>query len=75
MHDLMKGSFVPNNVQTLCDQLSRKLHRGIAKLEDGEMDLMILVKSIMFPAIVAELFGDDMIPEGKVWLLYYLAMH
>ena len=35
-------------------------------MEDREMDLMMLVKSIMFPATVARLFGDDVMPEGKV---------
>jgi len=75
MHDLIKGSFVPTNLRTMCDQLSRKLHHGMVNLGDGEMDLMMLVKCVMFPATVAELFGDDMMPEGKVWLLYCLAMY
>ncbi|XP_065883241.1 24-hydroxycholesterol 7-alpha-hydroxylase-like isoform X2 [Dysidea avara] len=65
MHDLIKGSFVPASLSTICDLLSSKLHYGISKMEDREMDLMMLVKSIMFPATVARLFGDDVMPEGK----------
>ena len=72
MRDSIKGSFVPITLGTMCHQLSRELHNGISKMEEGEVDLMTLVKSIMFPVIVAKLFGNDVMPEGKVWLLYCL---
>lgn len=32
-----------------------------------KVELLTLVKSIMFPAVVSHLFGDDILPQGKVY--------
>ena len=70
MHDLMKGNFVPSQLHASCEQLSRKFYdRMISMVTDGnevKVELLTLVKSIMFPSVVSHLFGDDILPEGKV---------
>jgi len=39
----------------------------VTKSDKLQMELLTLVKSIMFPAVVSHLFGDDILPEGEVW--------
>lgn len=74
MHDLIKGNFIPSKLHASCEQLSRKLYDrmvGTVTNNDGfQMDLLVLVKSIMFPAVVSHLFGDEILPEGKVCGLF-----
>ena len=70
MHDLMKGNFVPAQLHASCEQLSRKLYdRMVVMVTDSDgvqMELLTLVKSIMFPAVVSHLFGDDILPNNEV---------
>lgn len=70
MHDLIKGNFVPAHLHTSCEQLSKKLYgRMVGMVTDSngiKLELLTLVKSVMFPAVVSHLFGDDILPEGKV---------
>lgn len=75
MHDLIKGNFVPAHLHASCEQLSKKLYgRMVGMVTDSngiKVELLTLVKSIMFPAVVSHLFGDDILPEGKEPLLHF----
>ena len=69
MHDLIKGNFVPSQLHGSCEQLSRKFYnRMVGMVTDNELkvELLTLVKFIMFSSVVTHLFGDDILPEGKV---------
>ena len=72
MHDLIKGNFIPAQMHTSCELLSRKFYgRTVGMVTDSngvKVELLTLVKSIMFPAVVSHLFSDDILPQGKVWL-------
>jgi len=56
----------PNKVTSVCEELSKKFHLEINNLVTGEMDLRELVRTIMFPAVVQHMFGDDLLPDEKV---------
>jgi len=45
-----------------------KFHREINNLVTGEMDLRELVRTIMFPAVVQQMFGG-LLPDEKVLIL------
>ena len=62
----MKGNFVPSQLHTSCEQLSRKFYDRMVGMVTDKAELLTLVKSIMFPSVVSHLFGDDILPEGKV---------
>lgn len=70
MHDLVKGNFIPSQMHASCEQLSRGLYNrivGMVTNSNGiQIELLTLVKSIMFPAVVAHLFGEDVLPKEKV---------
>lgn len=68
MHDLIKGNFIPSHLHASCELLSRKFYdRIVGTVTDSKVELLTLVKSIMFPAVVSHLFGDDILSEEKVW--------
>jgi len=46
-----------------------RFHHEIINLVTGEMDLRELVRAIMFPATVLQMFGDGLLPKEKVFLL------
>ena len=58
----------PNKLTSVCGELSMKFHREINNLVTGEMDLRELVRTIMFPAVVQQMFGD-LLPDEKVLIL------
>ena len=68
MHDLMKGNFIPSQLHASCEQLSRKFYDRMVGMvtDEVKVELLTLVKSIMFPCVVSHLFGNDILPEGKV---------
>ena len=71
MHDLIKGNFIPSHLHVSCELLSRKFYdRIVGTVTDSngvKVELLTLVKSIMFPSVVSHLFGDDILPQEKVW--------
>jgi len=59
----------PAKLIAITEELSIKFHHEIGSLVNGEMDLRELVRVIMFPAVVKQMFGDDLLPDERVMLL------
>ncbi|XP_071957038.1 24-hydroxycholesterol 7-alpha-hydroxylase-like [Antedon mediterranea] len=62
MHDLMKGRLAPSQHNNYYADLSNKFSKEICKLHKrGEMDLMKLIRKVMFGAVVKNLFGEGIV--------------
>ena len=70
IHDTIKGRLVPNYLTTLCPILSQEFYRSLCYHgEQGEMDLMDFIRDAMFESVVRQLFGEENVPQTRVWLM------
>ena len=65
---IVKEGLDPSKLATMCEELSLKFHHEMDNVVTGEMDLMELVQMIMFPAVVKQMFGDNLLPNERVLL-------
>ena len=72
IHDTIKGRLVPNYITKLCPILSQEFYRSLCYHgEEGEMDLMDFIRDAMFESVVRQLFGEDNVPQTRVWLVLH----
>ena len=67
IHDTIKGRLTPQYMTEMCPVLSEKFYHHLnerGKKDEG--DLMDFVRSVMFPAVVCQLFGQENIKLTKV---------
>ena len=64
----LKEGLSPSKLVTMCEELSTKFHHEMDNMVTGEMDLMEFTRTIMVPAAVKHLFGDNLLPDERVLL-------
>ena len=67
IHDTIKGRLTPQYMTEMCPVLSEKFYHHLnerGKKDEG--DLMDFVRSVMFPAVVYQLFGQENIKLTEV---------
>ena len=65
---IIKEGLAPSKLVTMCEELSVKFHHEMDNMVTGEMDLMEFARTIMVPAAVKHLFGDNLLPDERVLL-------
>jgi len=65
---IIKEGLAPSNIVTMCEELSLKFHHEMDNVVTGEIDLMEFARTIMFPAVVKQLYGDNLLPDERVLL-------
>ena len=65
---IIKEGLAPSKIVTMCEELSLKFHHEMDNVVTGEIDLMEFVRTIMFPTVVKQLYGDNLLPDERVLL-------
>lgn len=66
IHDLIKGRLSSSNLHKLAPKVGRKLDEYIsANIEGTEVDLMGVVRNMVFNAVIPTLFGDGVLPKTR----------
>ncbi|XP_067674947.1 24-hydroxycholesterol 7-alpha-hydroxylase-like [Haliotis asinina] len=65
IHDAVKGKLAASQLALFSDDLCQNFRENLEKLAGGQDDLMEVVRSAMYPAVIKNLFGEDVLPIAE----------
>ncbi|XP_071113584.1 24-hydroxycholesterol 7-alpha-hydroxylase-like isoform X1 [Haliotis cracherodii] len=65
IHDEVKGKLAASQLALFSDHLCQSFRENLEKLAGGSDDLMEVVRSAMYPAVINNLFGQDVLPVAQ----------